>query len=76
MILSLQSIRKYVYFLTNIFVFQVSIELSEREMLPGDHVTVHVNTRPDSCVCIGGVDKSVHLIRPGYQLSQEEVRLQ
>ena len=38
---------------------KVSIELSEREVLPGSHINMHVNTRPNSCVCIGGVDKSI-----------------
>ena len=52
---------------------QMSIELSDPDAMPGEDIKLHVRTRPGSCVCLGAVDKSVHLLKPDYMLSKQQV---
>ncbi len=52
---------------------QLSLELSERASLPGEDIKVHIHTNRQSVVCLSAVDKTLHYLRPGYQLNPEEV---
>uniref|UniRef100_S4RW87 C3 and PZP like alpha-2-macroglobulin domain containing 8 n=1 Tax=Petromyzon marinus TaxID=7757 RepID=S4RW87_PETMA len=52
---------------------EVSLELSQNETSPGDKVDIVVRAAKGSCACVAAVDKSVHLLKPGYQLSTEKV---
>ncbi|XP_078742084.1 C3 and PZP-like alpha-2-macroglobulin domain-containing protein 8 [Lampetra fluviatilis] len=52
---------------------EVSLELSQNETSPGDKVDIVVRAAKGSCACVAAVDKSVHLLKPGYQLSKEKV---
>ncbi|XP_006818919.1 C3 and PZP-like alpha-2-macroglobulin domain-containing protein 8 [Saccoglossus kowalevskii] len=51
----------------------ISMSLSKDKTYPGERIEMNFNTKPGSCVCIAAVDKSVHLMRPGYQLSKQKV---
>ncbi|KAM9761751.1 C3 and PZP-like alpha-2-macroglobulin domain-containing protein 8 isoform 1-T1 [Menidia menidia] len=52
---------------------QVSISLSTNESMPGDPVTLRVRAERGSCVCVSTVDKSLYLLKPGFQLSPDKV---
>jgi len=52
---------------------QVSVSLSSNESMPGDPVTLHVQAERGSCVCVATVDKSLYLLKPGFQLSPDKV---
>lgn len=43
-------------------------------MQPGKEVHVRVDASKDSCVCVALVDKSVHLLKPGYFLGIDKVQ--
>ncbi|KAM4548817.1 C3 and PZP-like alpha-2-macroglobulin domain-containing protein 8 isoform 1-T1 [Odontesthes bonariensis] len=52
---------------------QVSVSLSSNESMPGDPMTLHVRAERGSCVCVATVDKSLYLLKPGFQLSPDKV---
>ncbi|XP_069042035.1 C3 and PZP-like alpha-2-macroglobulin domain-containing protein 8 isoform X2 [Lepisosteus oculatus] len=52
---------------------QVSISLSTNESMPGDSVSIHVRGEKGSCVCVAAVDKSLYLLKPGFQLTKDKV---
>ncbi|XP_018583549.1 C3 and PZP-like alpha-2-macroglobulin domain-containing protein 8 [Scleropages formosus] len=52
---------------------QVSISLSANESMPGDPVKLRVTGEKGSCVCVATVDKSLYLLKPGFQLSPDKV---
>uniref|UniRef100_A0A673A0I2 Kazal-like domain-containing protein n=1 Tax=Sphaeramia orbicularis TaxID=375764 RepID=A0A673A0I2_9TELE len=52
---------------------QVSVSLSTNESMPGDSVSLHVRGEKGSCVCVATVDKSLYLLKPGFQLSPDKV---
>ncbi|XP_063003438.1 C3 and PZP-like alpha-2-macroglobulin domain-containing protein 8 [Elgaria multicarinata webbii] len=52
---------------------QVSVAFSANETRPGDPVTVKVRAAKGSCVCVAAVDKSVHLLKPGFQLTSAQI---
>lgn len=47
--------------------------LSTNETKPGDVVNIKVRAAKGSCVCIATVDKSVYLLKPGFQLTASQV---
>lgn len=53
---------------------QVSVALSTNETRPGDVVHIKVKAATGSCVCIATVDKSVYLLKTGFQLTSTQVR--
>nr|XP_009861615.2 C3 and PZP-like alpha-2-macroglobulin domain-containing protein 8 [Ciona intestinalis] len=52
---------------------EVVIRASSEDTKPGRDITVSVTTDPGSCVCLALVDKSVHLMKPGYMLKPEDI---
>uniref|UniRef100_W5MEU5 C3 and PZP like alpha-2-macroglobulin domain containing 8 n=1 Tax=Lepisosteus oculatus TaxID=7918 RepID=W5MEU5_LEPOC len=52
---------------------QVSISLSTNESMPGDSVSIRVRGEKGSCVCVAAVDKSLYLLKPGFQLTKDKV---
>ncbi|XP_027442385.2 C3 and PZP-like alpha-2-macroglobulin domain-containing protein 8 isoform X3 [Zalophus californianus] len=48
---------------------QVSLMYSANETQPGDVVDLRVRAARGSCVCVTAVDKSVYLLRSGFQLT-------
>ncbi|XP_072450564.1 C3 and PZP-like alpha-2-macroglobulin domain-containing protein 8 isoform X3 [Chiloscyllium punctatum] len=52
---------------------KVSISLSANKTVPGDLVRVAVKGEPRSCVCVATVDKSVYLLKPGFQLTTDKI---
>lgn len=52
---------------------QVSVSLSTNESMPGDPVSLRVKGEKGSCVCLAAVDKSLYLVKPGFQLSIDKV---
>ncbi|MFT7798785.1 C3 and PZP-like alpha-2-macroglobulin domain-containing protein 8 [Arapaima gigas] len=52
---------------------KVSVSLSANESLPGDPVTLRVRGEKGSCVCVATVDKSLYLLKTGFQLSPDKV---
>ncbi|XP_054751982.2 C3 and PZP-like alpha-2-macroglobulin domain-containing protein 8 isoform X1 [Lytechinus pictus] len=52
---------------------KVSVTWSRNETTPKSHVNMLISAKPDSCVCLATVDKSVQLLRPGYQITPEKV---
>lgn len=52
---------------------QVSISLSTNESMPGEPVTMRVHGEKGSCVCVASVDKSMHLLKPGFQMTPDKV---
>ncbi|XP_032651269.1 C3 and PZP-like alpha-2-macroglobulin domain-containing protein 8, partial [Chelonoidis abingdonii] len=52
---------------------QVSVALSANETRPGDVVNLKVKAAKGSCVCIATVDKSVYLLKTGFQLTSAQV---
>ncbi|XP_066270898.1 C3 and PZP-like alpha-2-macroglobulin domain-containing protein 8 [Branchiostoma lanceolatum] len=55
------------------FESKVVLSLPYNETLPGDRVDIAVKSKPGSCVCMASVDKSVYLLRPGFQLTKETI---
>ncbi|XP_078666355.1 C3 and PZP-like alpha-2-macroglobulin domain-containing protein 8 isoform X2 [Branchiostoma floridae x Branchiostoma belcheri] len=55
------------------FESKVVLSLPYNETLPGDRVDIAVKSKPGSCVCMASVDKSVYLLRPGFQLTKEMI---
>ncbi|XP_066551233.1 C3 and PZP-like alpha-2-macroglobulin domain-containing protein 8 isoform X2 [Amia ocellicauda] len=55
------------------FQHQVSVSLSANESMPGDAVSFRVKGEKGSCVCVATVDKSLYLLKPGFQLSLDKV---
>ncbi|KAF2980460.1 hypothetical protein EK904_008359 [Melospiza melodia maxima] len=58
---------------TSSFENQVAVALSANETRPGDVVNVKVRAAKGSCVCLATVDKSVYLLKPGFQLTASQV---
>ncbi|RXM94927.1 C3 and PZP-like alpha-2-macroglobulin domain-containing protein 8 [Acipenser ruthenus] len=52
---------------------QVSIALSSNESMPGDVVNMRVRAERGSCVCVATVDKSLYLLKPGFQLTTDKI---
>ncbi|KAI1230511.1 hypothetical protein IHE44_0009971 [Lamprotornis superbus] len=52
---------------------QVAVELSANETRPGDVVNIKVRAAKGSCVCMATVDKSVYLLKPGFQLTASQL---
>ncbi|EMP24064.1 C3 and PZP-like alpha-2-macroglobulin domain-containing protein 8 [Chelonia mydas] len=52
---------------------QVSVALSANETRPGDVVNLKVKAAKGSCVCIATVDKSVYLLKTGFQLTSTQI---
>ncbi|KAJ6664317.1 hypothetical protein lerEdw1_008536 [Lerista edwardsae] len=52
---------------------QVSVAFSANETRPGDYVGVKVRAAQGSCVCLATVDKSVYLLKPGFQLTSAQI---
>uniref|UniRef100_A0A8C3D5K4 C3 and PZP like alpha-2-macroglobulin domain containing 8 n=1 Tax=Corvus moneduloides TaxID=1196302 RepID=A0A8C3D5K4_CORMO len=52
---------------------QVAVALSANETRPGDVVNIKVRAAKSSCVCIATVDKSVYLLKTGFQLTASQV---
>ncbi|XP_053147686.1 C3 and PZP-like alpha-2-macroglobulin domain-containing protein 8 isoform X2 [Hemicordylus capensis] len=52
---------------------QVSVTFSANETRPGDSVSVQVRAARGSCVCLAAVDKSVYLLKPGFQLTAAQI---
>ncbi|XP_074161873.1 C3 and PZP-like alpha-2-macroglobulin domain-containing protein 8 [Sminthopsis crassicaudata] len=52
---------------------QVSVTYSSNETRPGDIVDMKVRGAKGSCVCIGTVDKSIYLLKTGFQLTPAQV---
>lgn len=41
--------------------------------MPGSPVSLKVRAESGSCVCVASVDKSMYLLKPGFQLTPEKV---
>ncbi|OWK50653.1 C3 and PZP-like alpha-2-macroglobulin domain-containing protein 8 [Lonchura striata] len=52
---------------------QVAVTLSANETRPGDLVNIKVRAAKGSCVCMATVDKSVYLLKTGFQLTASQV---
>ncbi|XP_052446900.1 C3 and PZP-like alpha-2-macroglobulin domain-containing protein 8 isoform X1 [Carassius gibelio] len=52
---------------------EVSVSLSSNESMPGSPVRMKVRAETGSCVCVATVDKSMYLLKPGFQLTPEKV---
>ncbi|XP_055020617.1 C3 and PZP-like alpha-2-macroglobulin domain-containing protein 8 isoform X1 [Boleophthalmus pectinirostris] len=52
---------------------QVSVSLSTNESMPGEPVTMRIHGQKGSCVCVATVDKSMYLIKPGFQMTTDKV---
>ncbi|XP_061457145.1 C3 and PZP-like alpha-2-macroglobulin domain-containing protein 8 isoform X3 [Rhineura floridana] len=52
---------------------QVSVAFSTNETRPGDTVTLRVRAAKGSCVCLATTDKSIHLLKPGFQLTSAQI---
>uniref|UniRef100_A0A6I8P7H9 C3 and PZP like alpha-2-macroglobulin domain containing 8 n=2 Tax=Ornithorhynchus anatinus TaxID=9258 RepID=A0A6I8P7H9_ORNAN len=52
---------------------QVSVAYSSNETRPGDVVELKVKAAKGSCVCVGTVDKSVYLLKTGFQLTAAQI---
>ncbi|XP_073757041.1 C3 and PZP-like alpha-2-macroglobulin domain-containing protein 8 isoform X4 [Callorhinus ursinus] len=52
---------------------QVSLMYSANETQPGEVVDLRVRAARGSCVCVTAVDKSVYLLRSGFQLTPAQV---
>nr|XP_014353118.1 PREDICTED: C3 and PZP-like alpha-2-macroglobulin domain-containing protein 8 [Latimeria chalumnae] len=52
---------------------KVSISLSSNQTQPGDTVDITVKSEKGSCVCVAAVDKSIYLLKPGFQLTTEKI---
>ncbi|XP_053855290.1 C3 and PZP-like alpha-2-macroglobulin domain-containing protein 8 isoform X4 [Vidua macroura] len=58
---------------TSSFENQVAVTLSTNETRPGDLVNIKVRAAKGSCVCMATVDKSVYLLKTGFQLTASQV---
>ncbi|XP_072577388.1 C3 and PZP-like alpha-2-macroglobulin domain-containing protein 8 isoform X5 [Vulpes vulpes] len=58
----------------NFFENQVSLTYSANETQPGEVVDLRVRAARGSCVCITAVDKSIYLLRSGFQLTPAQSR--
>ncbi|XP_018112272.1 C3 and PZP-like alpha-2-macroglobulin domain-containing protein 8 [Xenopus laevis] len=56
-----------------VFENQVSLTLSTNNSRPGDAVDIKVKAAKGSCVCVSTVDKSVYLLRNGFQLTPGQI---
>ncbi|XP_068090260.1 C3 and PZP-like alpha-2-macroglobulin domain-containing protein 8 [Hyperolius riggenbachi] len=52
---------------------KVSVSLSTNDSRPGDVVDIKVKAASGSCVCVSTVDKSVYLLRNGFQITPEKI---
>ncbi|KAF3829306.1 hypothetical protein GH733_003570 [Mirounga leonina] len=52
---------------------QVSLTYSANETQPGEVVDLRVRAARGSCVCVTAVDKSIYLLRSGFQLTPAQV---
>ncbi|XP_077187621.1 C3 and PZP-like alpha-2-macroglobulin domain-containing protein 8 isoform X2 [Paroedura picta] len=52
---------------------QVSVTFSANETRPGDSVGIRVKAAKGSCVCLATVDKTVYLLKPGFQLTPSQI---
>ncbi|XP_041912709.1 C3 and PZP-like alpha-2-macroglobulin domain-containing protein 8 isoform X1 [Alosa sapidissima] len=52
---------------------KVSVTLSSNESMPGDPISLRVRGERGSCICVATVDKSMYLLKPGFQLSPDKV---
>nr|XP_025845485.1 C3 and PZP-like alpha-2-macroglobulin domain-containing protein 8 isoform X5 [Vulpes vulpes] len=57
----------------NFFENQVSLTYSANETQPGEVVDLRVRAARGSCVCITAVDKSIYLLRSGFQLTPAQI---
>ena len=54
---------------------QVKIRFSDSIRKPGEGTSLIITAEPGSQVAVTAVDKSVHLLKGGNELSQDDVRL-
>ncbi|XP_072019893.1 LOW QUALITY PROTEIN: C3 and PZP-like alpha-2-macroglobulin domain-containing protein 8 [Amphiura filiformis] len=47
--------------------------MSRNETRPNHKLSMIVSAKPGSCVCVATVDRSVQLLKPGYQLTPEKI---
>ncbi|KAG7488064.1 hypothetical protein MATL_G00029970 [Megalops atlanticus] len=52
---------------------RVSVSLSANDSMPGDPLSLRVRGERGSCVCVATVDKSLYLLKPGFQFSPDKV---
>ncbi|XP_074834082.1 C3 and PZP-like alpha-2-macroglobulin domain-containing protein 8 isoform X2 [Carettochelys insculpta] len=52
---------------------QIAVAISANETRPGDVVSLKVKAAKGSCVCISAVDKSVYLLKTGFQLTSTQI---
>ncbi|XP_060089087.1 C3 and PZP-like alpha-2-macroglobulin domain-containing protein 8 [Heteronotia binoei] len=52
---------------------QVSVTFLANESRPGDSVGIKVRAAKGSCVCLATVDKTVHLLKLGFQLTPSQI---
>ncbi|XP_063770568.1 C3 and PZP-like alpha-2-macroglobulin domain-containing protein 8 isoform X2 [Pseudophryne corroboree] len=52
---------------------KVSLALSSNDSRPGDVIDIKVQATRGSCVCVSSVDKSVYLLRNGFQITPEQI---
>nr|XP_003201105.2 C3 and PZP-like alpha-2-macroglobulin domain-containing protein 8 [Danio rerio] len=52
---------------------EISVSLSTNESMPGSPISLKVKAESGSCVCVASVDKSMYLLKPGFQLTPEKV---
>ncbi|XP_039622768.1 C3 and PZP-like alpha-2-macroglobulin domain-containing protein 8 isoform X2 [Polypterus senegalus] len=55
------------------FEHQVSLSLSSNESMPGDVVDLILRGEKSSCVCVASIDKSLYLLKPGFQITTEKI---
>lgn len=55
------------------FLHQVSVGFSDDKKKPGEKTTLILKAKPGSRVAFVAVDKSVHLLRAGNELSKDKV---
>lgn len=53
--------------------FQIDLELSSKELKPGEELKINVNTKPNSYIGLLGVDQSVLLLKKGNDLERSAV---
>nr|CAB3233265.1 C3 and PZP-like alpha-2-macroglobulin domain-containing protein 8 [Phallusia mammillata] len=52
---------------------KVKISSDYAERRPGDNINIEVTSSPGSCACIALVDRSVHVMKPGYMIGQDQI---
>lgn len=57
------------------YCIQVSVEIldDDSKVKPGHDITLAIDAEEGSCVCFSIVDSSLHIIKPDYFLTQDEV---